>query len=46
MGLCWNSLSSKNFKLVEYKLELLVAICPNPWDSLPKRDSNTEKSRA
>lgn len=46
MGLCWNSLSSKNFKLVEYKLELLVAIFPNPWDSLPKRDSNTEKSRA
>lgn len=31
MGLCWNSLSSKNFKLVEYKLELLVAIFPNPW---------------
>lgn len=31
MGLCWNSLSSKNFKLVAYKLELLVAIFPNPW---------------
>ena len=30
MGLCGNSLSSKNFKLVEYKLELLVAIFPNP----------------
>ena len=31
MRLCWNSPSSKNFKLVEYKLELLVAIFPSPW---------------